>query len=327
MNKKPQPIAIRPFLAETPNMGLEKYSMVIHEGTAQIEDLACIEENGVPRYVSGLNEFAPDVKNIKDPEHRKAVIEDIRKTVAQLERELAANEIEPDDKEFWNKVKILRPDNHSFWSKVNIACTNEPVYLDPTKAMDLIKIRAIEAGGFTIVAKSYEDAKTAYRAPKFYLDKNQETVSTKTQLKKLRNTALAKLSELFKTNPDKLFYIAKVLDPMSHAYRRSTPIDNIYDAMDTFIMGESTERNKRLAASNFIETADGDMEDLAIRAMIRDASFYKIIGPKPDGMLYHLPSSTMLGRNVSDVKEYLRNPMNADVLDKIKSKIDQYWNE
>ena len=41
----------------------------------------------------------------------------------------------------------------------------------PTFYDDRIKFYAIEAGGFDIVAKSYEDAKTKPKPPKFYLDK------------------------------------------------------------------------------------------------------------------------------------------------------------
>jgi hypothetical protein len=51
------------------------------------------------------------------------------------------------------------------------------LFLDMTNPFDRIKLYAIEAGGFSIVAKSYDDARSRPVAPKFYLDKEEETVN------------------------------------------------------------------------------------------------------------------------------------------------------
>ena len=167
------PISIKPLInPESDNMGLQDYNLVVFPGTFQEEQLACLEKNGIKRYITGLNEFAPEVKNIKDAEQREAVIKDIRETVAQLEKELASNIISPDDPDFWTKVKLLKPDNDEFWSKISVRCGNEPLFLNPKNdPFDLIKLKAIEAGAFSIVAKSWEDAQAMAKPPKFYLDK------------------------------------------------------------------------------------------------------------------------------------------------------------
>ena len=192
------PIQIKPYFSQKiDNMGLEKYGLSLFDGVFHEEQLACVENNGVRRYITGLNEFAPSVKQIKDPEKREAKINEIRKIVAQLEMELASNSIRHDDPEFWNKVKLLRPDNDAFWGKISIRCGNHPVYLNPQDPHDLIKILAIEEGGFSIIAKSYEDAKTKPGGCKFYLDRYEETISTKTSTKKIKNKALAKLQKLY----------------------------------------------------------------------------------------------------------------------------------
>ena len=47
------------------NMGLEKYNYVVFPNTFQVETLAAIEQNGKTRYLTGLNEYAPEVKQIK----------------------------------------------------------------------------------------------------------------------------------------------------------------------------------------------------------------------------------------------------------------------
>jgi hypothetical protein len=64
--------------------------MVLFEGIFHEEQIICLENNGIKRYVTGLNEFAPEIKNLPE-EEKEAVIKDIRNTVAQLEKELIAN--------------------------------------------------------------------------------------------------------------------------------------------------------------------------------------------------------------------------------------------
>ena len=91
-------------------MGLEDYGMSLFDGVTHNEQLACLENNGVIRYITGLNEFAPDVKMLP-PKEKEAKIKEIRKVVAQLEAELAANVVAVDDKDFWNKLTVMKPDN------------------------------------------------------------------------------------------------------------------------------------------------------------------------------------------------------------------------
>ena len=271
---------------------------------------------------------APEVKLIKDKEQREAKIKDIRETVAQLERELAANIVEPADPEFWNKIKVLKPDNDEFWSKITLRTGNKIIYLDPAKdPYDLIKIYAIEAGGFSGVAKSYDEARSRSVSPKFYLDKYVETASTKTEVTKLRNKALAELTKLFDKNVNKLLYVAKVVDANSTQYKKSTPNDITYENMDKYITGQGVESNLKRAAEAFLAAAALDMETLKIRAIVKDSSFYKFIHPKPDGFIYHTDTTTMMGRNASDCVEYLKNPLNESILTDLTKKVEEYWNK
>ena len=319
-------IAVRPFFdSTTSNMGLEEYGMTLFDGVTHNEQVACLELNGVIRYVTGLNEFAPEIK-LLNAEDRVARVKQIRVAVAELEKELAANVIDPEDENFWNKVKLLKPDNAEFWNKISISCGNEPLYLDPTDPFDRIKLYAIEAGGFSIVAKSFDDARSKAVPPKFYLDKEEETVMVRTEYKKLRNKALSELQKLFDKNSTKLFYIAKVVDINSTQYRRSTPNDIIYENMDNFINGYGGENNKERAAKSFIDTANMDMETLKIKSIVRDSVFFKYIINKADGYIYHTKSGSMLGRNVSDVVEHLKNPLNEDILKDLNAACEKYWN-
>lgn len=324
-NKKSS-IAIRPFFESAKsNMGLEKYGLSLFDNTFYEEQLSCLEMNGIKRYVTGLNEFAPEVKKL-DHDEQTAKVKQIRTIVSQLERELAANVINPDDPEFWNKVKLLRPDNDEFWGRIKITCGNEPVFLEPEKdPYDLIKLIAIENNGFSIVAKSFEAARKMATPPKFYLDKLENTISTKTEYKKLRNKALAELQKLFDKNTNKLFYVAKVVDPNSSQYKKSTPNDVMYDNMDKYINGESVDTNKKRTAEKFLEVVSLDMETLKIRAIVKDASYIKVISARADGFIYHLETGTILGKTPSDVVEFLKNPLNEQILIDIQGKVEKNW--
>lgn len=321
-------ITIKPYFNDrVENMGLEKYGLALYDGVFHEEQLACLENNGIKRYLTGLNEFAPDVKNIKDPETREARIKEIRIAVADLEKELAANVIEVDDPQFWNKVKLLKPDNDEFWSKITIRCGNEPLFLDPKNdPYDRIKLYAIEAGGFSIVAKSYEDAKSRSKASKFFLDKFEETVSSKTELKKLRNKALSELQKLYEKNISKLMYVAKIVDIASAQYKKSTPHDVIYDIMDKYITGEGSERSAQRAAQTFLDTCNLDMETLKLKAIVKDALYYKLFMTRTDGFIYYKEKQAMLGRNQAEIVEFLKNPLQEEILVDITKKIEKYWN-
>jgi hypothetical protein len=319
-------VAIRPYIdSGKSNMGLEKYEQALFDGIFHEEQLACLEINGIKRYVTGLNEFAPEIKKLP-VEERDAAIKEIRRIVSQLEAELAANFVDPDDKEFWNKIKLLRPDNDDFWGKVTLRVSNEPVFLNPQDPHDLIKLKAIEAGGFSLIAKTLEVARKSPVPYKFYLDKFEETASIKTEVKKIRNKALAELDKLSNKNVNKLMYVCKVVDPNSPQYKKSTPTDVMYDNMDKYINGETVDNDKRKTAQRFLDVANLDMETLKIRAIIKDATYYKLLITRGDGYIYHAESNTMVGKNPSEITEYLKNPLHEDILVSLTKGVEKYWN-
>lgn len=326
-SKQASAIAIRPYFnPNKENMGLQNYGMALHDGVWHEENLACLEINGVKRYVTGLNEFAPEVKMLPAAE-REEKIKEIRSVISQLEKDLAANVVEPDDKEFWNKLTLLKPDNDKFWSRISVRCGNDPVYLDPEKdPYDLIKIYAIKAGGFSIVAKSLRDAKQAANSPKFYLDTIEETISTRTEFTKLRNRALVELQKLYDKNATKLRYVAKVVDIDSTQYTKSISNDVVYENMDLFINGDGSESNKKRAVQQFIDAARSDMEDLKIRALVKDALFYRFITTKSSGWIETLDSNQKMGKRPEEVVAYLKNPENEEVLTSLLAKVEPYWN-
>ena len=325
-NNRKTSIAVRPYFdKQATNMGLEDHGMSLFDGVTHNEQLACLEMNGVLRYITGLNEFAPEVKTLP-LEAKEARVKQIRESVAELERELASNIVDPEDKDFWNKIELLKPSNKEFWNKIDISCGNQPLYLDPAKPFDRIKLYAIEAGGFSMIAKSYDDARSQAVPPKFYLDKEEETVMVRTEYKKLRNKAYSELQKLYDKNSTKLLYIAKIVDASSPQYKKSTSLDVLYENMDRHISGDGSESNKERAAKAFIEAASMDMETLKIKSIIRDSVFFKYITTKSDGHIYHVKTQSMLGRNISDVLEHLKNPLNEDILNDLTEQCEKYWN-
>lgn len=324
-NKK-KTIAVKPYFDNSmSNMGLEHYGQSLFDGVKHYEQLACLEQNGVVRYVTGLNEFAPEIKLLPTDE-REAKVKEIRNAVAELERELAANVLDVNSPTFWNEVVLLKPGNKEFWNKITMSCGNDPVFLDPADPYDRIKLYAVEAGGFSLISRSYEDARSKAVPPKFYLDKVTETSGIKTEYKKLKNKALAELQKLFDKNSTKLFYIAKSVDTASVQYKKYTPNDVIYDNMDRHINGEGTEGNKERAAKGFLEAAALDMETLKIKAIVKDSIFFKYITNKADGYIYHTKTNALLGRNTSDIIEYLKNPLNEDILKDLNTQVEKLWN-
>lgn len=319
-------IAIRPYVdASKSNMGLEKYNIALFPGVSHAEPLACLESNGIRRYITGLNEFAPELAKLPI-EEKEAAILDIRKTVSKLEMELGSNMVDIADPEFWNKIKLLSPANHTFWNEIELLMSNDPVFLNPEDPMDIIKLRAIEAGGFSMVAKNLDVARKGIKEYRFYLDKYEETSTIRTEVKKIRNKALAELQKLFEKNSNKLFLVCKVIDANPTQYRKSTPLDVMYDNMDKYINGEGMETDKRKTAIKFLEVSMLDMETLKIRSMIKDATFYKVLALRGDGFIYHISSGTMMGKNPSEIVEFLKNPLHEDILSQVTKTVEGYWN-
>tara|TARA_R110001606_G_scaffold304572_3_gene451877 strand:- start:382 stop:1401 length:1020 start_codon:yes stop_codon:yes gene_type:complete len=325
--KKSSSIAIRPYFnQQIENMGLETYGLALHDGVWHQESLACLEMNGVKRYITGLNEFDPKVKMLPAKE-KKAKIAEIRKVVSELEAELAANVVDPADKDFWNRLTVMKPDNSKFWDKIELRCGNDPVFLEPeVDPYDKIKLYAIKAGGFSIVAKSLSEAKKAQTSPKFYLDTVKETLSTRTELTKLKNKSIALLQKLYDTNTTKLMYVAKVVDIDSVQYTKNTPNDIMYENMDTYILGDGAENNKKRAASNFLEVAQLDMEELKLRALVKDSLFYRFLLTKAGGWIEPMDSGIRLGKRPNECLEFLKDPSNEETLLSLLDKVEPYWN-
>jgi hypothetical protein len=345
-------VSIKPYISGEPNAGLEKYDMVVADGAQHKELLGLVERNGIKCYLTGLNELAPEVQNIRDTEKKEATIRDIRKTIVFLENSLAGNytltekDIDEYDEKgkatgklspiFWSKVTMFisqAPDKFddkknripTYWDGVEIKCGNSPIYLDPSNPHDLILIYAIQAGGFLCVAPSMDAARNAIEVPKWYLDKEEETASIKTEVKKLRNQAGAELQKLYDKDTTKLFYVTKLCALNSLSYRKSTPNDIMYDDCDKYINGETVDKNKKMTAEKFIEYSKQPLASVRVQAIVRDATEMQMLTYKQDGQLYYNKTGTPMGKGIFDVVKFLENPLNNDVLTNITEEVEVEW--
>jgi hypothetical protein len=309
-------------------MGLEKYGQVLFPGASHKMGIWAKEDiagSGNLRHITGLNEMAPELNKLS-AEEKEAKVRQIRETVVMLEGALASNSLDVKDKKFWDNVKMIRSDNLSFWSKITVSPSNEAIYLDATVPEDIIKIAAIEAGGFPDIAPSLEAAKGSQRVLKFYLDKYEETAKSNVTLGIIEDRAKATLIDLYDNNLNKLNYVCKAIDPNSPQYKKSTPSAILYGNMRDFIEGKMEGTTKKESAKRFSEVAKLDMETLKLRALVKDANFYGFLKIR-SGQIYEGSFDTPLGYNVTDVVEFLKNPLNEPILERLLKQTEKHWNE
>jgi hypothetical protein len=68
------------------------------------------------------------------------------------------------------------------------------------------------------------------------------------------------------------------------------------------------------------------METLKIKAIVKDASYYKFISTKPDGFIYHMNSGTAMGKSSAAVSEFLKNPLNQEIMLDLMERVEKMWN-
>jgi hypothetical protein len=68
------------------------------------------------------------------------------------------------------------------------------------------------------------------------------------------------------------------------------------------------------------------MEDLKIRAVVKDALYYRFITTKAGGWIEPIDSGIRLGKRPSEVLEFLKKPENDEALTSILEKVEPYWN-
>ncbi len=342
------PLAIKPYISGRRNMGLEQYNMVMHGSIIHTDQVICNVDGKTKTYKTGLNEKSRDMEDLKtfNPEAYEAKVIAIRRLVARAERELAGNytvnpeavEIEKDET-FWERVKTFRSvvpdvfDNNgirqpTYWDDLTVKLNNDGVILNSESIRDLLIISVIEAGGMCMIADSYETASTSQYEYKFYLDKKADTSALKSGDRKIRDKAGAKLLDIRENDSNKLFYITKLISNDSLFFKEgknSTPLDTMYEECGIYLDGKGLESSKTKACKQFLEYAAVKLDELKIRAVLKDAMLMKIVVLN-DNTLLHLKSGTMIGNSEEEAVHYLKNPGNAkNVFNVLLSQVQEHW--
>ena len=134
------------------------------------------------------------------------------------------------------------------------------------------------------------------------------------------------MQNLFDTDTTKLLYVTKVIHSNSTEYLHSTPIDVLYEEMDAFINGERHDKSKKRAAEEFIKISGSSMEDLKIRALIKDCLTNDLMKTKSDGFIVDKYSGEQLGKRPLEVLDFLKDPKNDDILTRYMTEIEPIWN-
>lgn len=343
--------SIRPFVSGRPNFGLERYNMVVADGCRHRVGISVMGIDRIKTYITGLNELSSDMQKLKElgktdkekKEEYEAKVLEIRRIVARAERELTANyKVNPDtvtvdDAEFWQNVLTFSsvvPDKFdekgvripTYWDDIFLELDNHGHVLDARNISDLLLIKAIEAGGFALIAPSYEEAVESGRY-KFYLDKRVASSKVKVSGRKTRDQAASELLKLSK-DFNKMFYVTKLVSLDSMYYKSGgnvTPGDVLYDDCGKFLDGEGSIKSKEKAAEKFLEVCKMDMEELRLRCMVQDGSASRYISYKADGIMYYLKSNAPIGKTVADAISYLKDPNNADVYKQLAEQCNKDW--
>jgi hypothetical protein len=309
MNKlTPVKAAIVPYFdPEILNLGLEKYGWVTFPNTEIIE---FIGQDSTGRFLTGIDPFGYDLRGTVDEEERTAKVEERNNIIKRLEQVYGEGALDARNNTFWSAFSLDIKDNYRA--------------LDFSMPKDELIFHAIRAGGFEEVAPTYEEAQNSPKLYKYYLKIAEEEAAIKTQLTKITNKAKGLLTDLTEKDPKKVFYISKLLLSPNNEFRLNTPVDVLYEKLDMFIDGQIVKTNKKETASQFLAAVKMSKEDLTLHAITIDAIFYRVLYDE-SGNYYNKQTETRLGKNIKEIVEFLKNPINATELENIEARVREKW--
>lgn len=311
-------VSIRQYVdPEIFNMGLEKFGLSVFAGAlsfgGQKEYLGCITRGRSKVYLTGLDINSPTILAIKDKDKREQKQLEISQAKEFIEKQVKAN---------------LDANNEDFWQGQYLDVKVPVLELDLTNVDDLIKYYNIKGGGYSQIAPSLSAAKkaTSNHLYKFYLHEDEIAYAEDAQLKRTRNRAAMELEILFDEDPNKLFYVSKLLLPVYNGFRLRTPPAKVYAELDDFIKGVGKKTDIKKLPKQFIDTCNLSIEELKLKAMIKEALHQgKITKHSETGELYNKSTGTKYPKTEEQIYEFLMSPVNSDELTDINSQISEYW--
>jgi hypothetical protein len=272
------------------NLGLEK------EGRSKFPGCIDIIQPGIgkdSRWITGLDEKATSVLNIKDSDERTATIERIKAERESLE-DLTGFDLSGKST-FWE----------TYFVEIN---TEKP--LDLSNPMDRIRYSVIIAN--KAAAPSIREAMDAeHYHTKYYVAREFDDVSDRLERKKKYNKAVTALDKLAKT-PDKAIMIGRYLG--LHV-SNTTPQDNVYDAFQTFLDNDDVLGS----VDKFLMAVNKSPEEIGVKLTFSDAIKLSVIRQR-DG--YFQRGNITLGRTPEDALAFLSSPENTGELLSIQDEIE-----
>jgi hypothetical protein len=341
-----QSYSILPFIPAGVEMGMGKYGHVLYEGVTQEDAPICVYAMGVRTYITGLNEDGPEVTSLPEEDRQKKRLE-IRMFIARCENELTANyDVSPNDVEdkqaFYKNVKtfksvipIIKEDNKvvpAFWDSLSVQLTNSGSAYISTNLRDRLIAYVAAAGGYSMVAPSLAAAQASGKQA-FYFDAEDDSSKDRVSLSRERNKAGALLETMLDKNPNKLFYVTKLIstNPLHwKTGKNGTPANVQYEHCEKFLNGEGKLKNKGEAISRFMTLASTkkDMDDLRIECYIEDGLKLGQLQVQTDGSIIHVPTQTPLGKGKDNLFAFLKAGGESEPVYKaLSAAIEKEWKE
>lgn len=311
-------VSIRQYVDKSEfNMGLEKEGLSVFAGENSFgghkEWLGYEEIGDTKIYLTGLNPDASQLDSIKNDEERQQRIEEIT---------LLRNYIQT------KKKASIEADNHSFWKGVFISVDKPTLELDLSNIADLITYCGIKGGGFTEIAPSLTHAKNSSKTYKFYLHENELAAVELANVKIARNKAIVELQHMFEEDQTKMFYVSKLILPIHLGFRKNSPIATLYDKLDGYIKGEGYTRELKKLPKIFLETSRLPVEELKLRAIIKDALHQSKIRKNAEtNEMYNRETGVKYPPTEGRIFEFLMNPINSEELANLNAQVTAFWNK
>lgn len=306
----PKMVYIKPLVnPASENFGLEKEGRVLFPGCSIVSDLAYIDKNGISMYLIGIDERFVDESN-RPLEEKNRLKKEIREEVAYLEYKTTYNILDPDDVEFWSKVKTFRADNDEYWKNITIKLENFGFALNMLKPEDRIKFHCIKGGGFPQIAPDIETGLMTPGKYKFYLEvPNDAAFVAKGRFAK--NKAVSMFTDLYDNNEhQKLFYIVKCLHRSSATIRyEEWSIDRLYVEVDNWFSGVLTTciyRDTEKLFNKFISLCNSSVRKIAIEAFVSDlVNMNHVVFRTSEQQFFSSDVNEMLGQTKEEMVSYI----------------------
>lgn len=304
------------------NFNLEKQGMVIFPNSKHMVYVSSYYSGNKEIFITGLDENNPKILQLPYEERIEA-IRKIRLVASEIEK-YNYNHVDPDDPDFWFKVKHARSDNAEIWGDLNLVLTNENIMLDLLSYDGFLKYWVALSGGFSEVAPSYEHIITGDKKYKYYLKDVERITMIAVNNVVTFNRAIRKLDELYasSSNHQKLFYISKYLTSEGFSFNSTNySPDACMLALDKYVKGKDPAvRNQDYAIKEFMDLTDkGNMYLYAMNVVKGLITIGRIKFVDKTNNYFCLDNNMNVGRNIKEITEYFMIAENFDYLNTLCS--------